>query len=303
MGRITENMTERAAEFIWLTGSTLDQRRLEHLLGAGDRIAILTALDAHRTADGGYAYALEPDVKGPMPQPLAAMAALEVLDDTDTLAQDTAEPICDWLLRHTAPDGGVPDLLESVADYPRPPWVEPPPQDQGGLLTTARSVGLLLEHGVQHPWIEGATAFCRKRISELEATHPYEVFSVIRFLDNAPDRAWAEAEAKRIGALVRDGGLVLLDPANPESIPTPPGSAEKEYTHPCEFASEPQSLAAQWFTEEELALSLDHLAADQREDGGWPIYYRRWNPAIEQQARPGFTLKALAILSAWDQAV
>jgi hypothetical protein len=303
MPRITENMIERAAEFIWLTGSTLDQRRLEHLLGAGDRDAILTALAAHRTADGGYAYALEPDVKGPMPQPLAAMAALEVLDDTDTLAQDTAEPICGWLLHHTAPDGGVPDLLESIAAYPRPPWVEPPPQDQGGLLTTARSVGLLLEHGIQHLWIEGATAFCRKRISELEATHPYEVFSVIRFLDNAPDRAWAESEAERIGALVRDGGLVLLDPANPEGIPTPPGYAEEEYTHPCEFASDPQSLAAQWFSEEELALSLDHLAADQREDGGWPIYYRRWNPAIEQQARPGFTLKALAILNAWDQAV
>ncbi|MFG3341926.1 hypothetical protein [Glycomyces sp. NPDC048151] len=302
MRRITETMTDRAAEFIWLTGTALDQRRMEHLLGAGDRVAILTALAAHRTADGGYGYALEPDVKGPMPQPLAAMAALEVLDETDTLAQDTAGPVCDWLLRHTAPDGGVPDLLPSISDYPRPPWVEAPPQDRGGLLTTARSAGLLLKHGIEHPWVTGATAFCRDRIGELEATHPYEVFSVVRFLNHAPDRAWAEAEAKRIGALVRDGGLVLLDPANPEGIPTPPGYAEEEYTHPCEFASSPESLAAQWFSEEELAVSLDRLAGEQREDGGWPIYYRRWNPAIEQQARPGFTLSALRTLRAWDQA-
>jgi hypothetical protein len=301
MARITEHMTERAAEFIWLTGSTLDQRRLEHLLGAGDRDAILTAVAAYRTADGGYAYALEPDVKGPMPQPLAAMAALEIMAETDTLAQDTAEPVCDWLRHYAAPDRGVPDLLDTITDYPHPPWVEPSPQDRGGLLTTARCAGLLLEHGIEHAWVDEASTFCRNRISALETTHPYEVLSVIRFLDSTPDRDWAASEAKRIGALVRDG-LVLLDPANPDGLPAPPGYAEEEYTYPCEFASDPKSLAAQWFSEEEMALSLDHLAADQREDGGWPIYYRRWDPAIEQQARPGFTLRALTILNAWDRA-
>ncbi|MEU5156367.1 hypothetical protein [Glycomyces sp. NPDC021274] len=305
MGRITDTMTERAAEFIWLTGSALDQRRLEHLLGEGDRDAVLTALAGHRTADGGYAYALEPDVKGPAPQPLAAMSALEVLDDTDALDQDTAGPVCDWLLRHTAPDGGVPDLLPSISRYPHPPWVEPPPQDRGGLLTTARSAGLLLAHRIDHPWLTGATAFCRNAIAELETTHPYEVFSIVRFLDglarDPADRAWAETQAERIGALVRDAGLVLLDPANPDGIPTPPGYADEEYTHPCEFAADPHSLAARWFSAEEMAASLDHLAADQRDDGGWPIYYRRWNPAIEQQARPGFTLRALRTLKAWDQ--
>lgn len=305
MGRITDTMTERAAEFIWLTGSTLDQRRLEHLLGEGDRDAVLTALAGHRTADGGYAYALEPDVKGPAPQPLAAMSALEVLDDTDALDQDTAGPVCDWLLRHTAPDGGVPDLLPSISRHPHPPWVEPPPQDRGGLLTTARSAGLLLAHGIDHPWLTGATAFCRNAIAELETTHPYEVFSIVRFLDglarDPADRAWAETQAERIGTLVRDAGLVLLDPANPDGIPTPPGYADEEYTHPCEFAADPHSLANRWFSAEEMAASLDHLAADQRDDGGWPIYYRRWNPAIEQQARPGFTLRALRTLKAWDQ--
>jgi hypothetical protein len=301
MARITEHMTRQAAAFIWLTGSTLDQRRLEHLLGAGDHDAILTALTAHRTPDGGYAYALEPDAKGPMPQPLTAMTALEILHETDTLAQDTAQPICDWLRHHTAPDRGVPDLLDTITDYPRPPWVEPPPQNQGGLLTTARCTGLLLRHGIEHDWVDDASTFCRNRIDALETTHPYEAFSIIRFLDNTPDHDWAASAAQRIGTLVRDGGLVLLDPANPEHQPTPPGYADDEHTHPCDYATEPDSLAAQWFTPDELAASLDHLAAAQREDGGWPLHYRRWNPAIEQQARPGFTLRALAILNAWDQ--
>jgi hypothetical protein len=224
MPRITDTMIERAAEFIWLNGSALDQRRLPLALGGGDREAVRTALAAYRTPDGGFAYAIEPDVKGPEPQPISAMSAFEVLDDADALDQDTAGPVCDWLTRHTTGDGGVPDLLANITSYPRPPWVEPPPQDRGGLLTTARTAGLLLKHGIEHPWLDGATAFCRKAISELESTHPYEVFSVVVFLDHAPDRAWAASESKRIGTLVRDDGLVLLDPANPDGLTPPPGS-------------------------------------------------------------------------------
>jgi hypothetical protein len=303
MARITDTMIDRAAEFIWLTGSTLDQRRLALLLGSGDSDAVRGALAAYRTADGGFAFAIEPDVKGPAPHPISAMSAFEVLDEADALDQQTAAPVCDWLLRHTTEDGGVPDLLTNIVDYPRPPWVEPPPQDRGGLLTTARTAGLLLKHGIEHPWIDGAIAFCRKAISELEATHPYEVISIVVFLDHAPDRAWAAAESKRIGALVRDTGLVLLDPANPEGLTPPPGYAVAEFTFACDFASSPQSLAAEWFTADEMAVALDHLVSEQREDGGWPIHYRRWNPAIEQQARPGYTLSALRTLRAWDQAV
>lgn len=301
MARITDTMTDRAAEFIWLTGNALEQRRLALLLGGGDRDAVRTALAAYRTADGGYAFAIEPDVKGPDPHPISAMGALEILDETDTLDQEAAAPVCDWLLRHTTADGGVPDLLANIADYPRPPWVEPPPQDRGGLLTTARTAGLLLKHGIGHPWLDGATAFCRKAISGLEATHPYEVFSIVIFLDNAPDRAWAAAESKRIGALVRDTGLVLLDPANPERLTPPPGYAVAEFTYACDFAPTPESLAAEWFTAGEMDVALDHLVSEQREDGGWPIHYRLWNPAIEQQARPGYTLSALRKLRAWDE--
>ncbi|WP_026928845.1 hypothetical protein [Glycomyces tenuis] len=302
MARITDTMIERSAEFIWLTGGVLDQRRMALFSGSGSREAALAALAAHRTDDGGYAFALEPDVKGPEPQPIAAMTALALLDEIGALDQGTAAPICDWLARVTAADGGVPDLLPTIDAYPRPPWVAAPPQDRGGLLTTARTVGLLLKHRIDHPWIEGATAFCREAIGAIEATHPYEVLSVGVFLDHVPDRPFARAASKRLGELVRDMRLVLLDPANPEGVPSPPGYAEEEFSFACDFAPSPRSLAAEWFSEAELRTSLDHLAAEQREDGGWPIHYRLWSPAIEQQARPGFTLVALHVLRAWDQA-
>jgi hypothetical protein len=303
MPRITDTMTARAAEFVWLTGGALDQHRFALLSGRGSREGALAALDAHRTPDGGFAFALEADVKGPDPQPLTAMTALEVLDEIGALDQGTGAPVCDWLARHTAPDGGVPDLLDTITAYPRPPWVQAPPQDRGGLLTTARAVGTLLKHRVDHPWVEGAAAFCREAIDRIEATHPYEVFSAVAFLDHCPDRAWAEAASKRLCALVRDGDLVLLDPANPDGIATPPGYAEREFSFACDFAPTPRSIAAAWFGEDEMRTALDHLAAEQGEDGGWPIRYRLWNPAIEQQARPRSTIGALMVLRAWEGVV
>jgi len=300
MALITDTMTERSAEFVCLTGGVLDQRRMALFTGSGSREAALAALDAHRTPDGGFAFALEPDVKGPDPQPLAAMTALEILDEIGALDQRAGGKACDWLARHTAPDGGVPDLLTTIEKYPRPPWVQVPAQDHGGLLTTARAAGMLLKNRIEDQWVDGAVAFCSKAIDGLQASHPYELYSVVAFLDHCPDRAWAQAASKRIGDLVREGGLVLLDPANPEGISTAPGYAEHEFSFAYDFATTPESLAAGWFTKAELRLALDHLVAEQREDGGWPIHYKLWNPAIEQQARPGATLRALRVLKAWE---
>ncbi len=297
--RIDETVTGRAAQFVWRTGGLLDQRRMALFLGTGSAGAVRDAVLAHRTSDGGFAFAIEPDVKGPEPQPLSAMGAVEILDEAGRLDQETGAGVCEWLTRWTAPDGGVPDLLDSIAAVPHPPWVQAPPQDQGGLLTTARTVGILRRNGIEHPWIEGAAAFCRDRIDALEATHPYEVFSVAAFLGSEPDRAWAEGVAKRIGAIVR-AGLVLLDPSNPGGLEPPAGYAPGEHHLACDFAPTPGSVGAGWFTAAEMGAALDFRAAEQGEDGGWPIHYRRWHPGIEQQARPGFTIAALRTLRAWE---
>ncbi|GAA1691079.1 hypothetical protein GCM10009830_43520 [Glycomyces endophyticus] len=291
-------MERRAAEFVWRTGGVLDQRRLEAVTGAGSAGAVRAAVLAHRTPEGGFAYGIEPDVKGPAAQPLSAMGAVEILAEAGALDESTGVAVCEWMARHAAPGGGVPDLLASIAAYPRPPWVAPTPQDQGGLLTTARTVGLLRGAGVAHPWLEAATAWCRGRIDALEATHPYEVFSVSAFLESEPDRMWADRSAERIGAIVR-AGLVLLDPADTAAA-VPPGYAPGEHHLACDFAPRPDSPGAAWFTGAEMRAALDARAAEQAEDGGWPIHYRRWHPGIEQQARPGFTVAALRTLRAWE---
>jgi hypothetical protein len=60
----------------------IDQRRFAYLFGDGTAEAVQAALDAYRNPDGGYGWALEPDGRGPVSQPVHALTALEILDET-----------------------------------------------------------------------------------------------------------------------------------------------------------------------------------------------------------------------------
>jgi hypothetical protein len=68
-----------AITFLSIHGRILERRRMQLLLGEGTAKDVLTALDAYRTADGGYGWGLEPDLRSTTSQPVAAMHALEVL--------------------------------------------------------------------------------------------------------------------------------------------------------------------------------------------------------------------------------
>ncbi|GLI03736.1 hypothetical protein [Phytohabitans aurantiacus] len=298
MNRLNPDMSRRAAAFVWLTGRVLDQRRLAHFTGGNGVDEVLRALDAYETSDGGHAFALEPDIRGPLPQPLTSMTALRVLDEVGALDAGRAARICTWLAGHVTPDGGIPAVLGTILAYPRPPWIVPPEPLAGGLLPTGRIAGLLLKHGVGAPWLDGAVEFCWSAVEGLTTSHPYEVESAVAFLDHAPDRSRAAKAAARLGDLVRDESLVLVDPSRPETARPAPGYAETEFHYAYDFAPTPSSLAAAWFTGTEWAAALDHLAAAQQDDGGWPILWRQWSPTTAFEARPAVTVEALRTLRA-----
>lgn len=302
MAWINDTVIERAGRFLWASGRVLEQRRFAFLFGDEDDPAgVLTALDAYRGRDGGYAYGLEPDVRGPAPQPIALPAALAVLEETGALDASRARRLCDWLAGVTAPDGGVPAVLPTLRPYPRPPWLPISGEPHGELLATGQILGPLLRLGVDHPWPRTATEFCRAAVEGLRQTHPYEVRAAVAFLDAAPDRTWARRQAERLGDLVREQRLVLLDPDHPERVRLAPGYAPGEYHLPHDVAPRPDSLARAWFTDAQTRRGLRHLAAAQREDGGWPITWARWSATTEVEARPGVTLAALLTLRAYDR--
>ncbi|MFI5770802.1 hypothetical protein ACIA74_20035 [Streptomyces sp. NPDC051658] len=288
----------RAEQFIWLTARVLEQRRFAHHFLEGSADAVETALAAYLNEDGGYGNALEPDLRGPVSQPLHTAHALNVLDSIGRCDGLRVERICRFLTEVSTKEGALPALLPTQRGYPAAPFipiVDDPPAE---LLATGPVVGLLHRNAVWHAWLFRATDFCWAAVDALDRSHPYEIEAALAFLDGAPDRARAEAAADRLGRLVRDQRLAVLDPERRAEYPVATGYAPGEQHFPYDYARTPESLARHWFTDEELSRSLDHLAAEQQADGGWPVNWRQWAPGTALEGRPIVTLKALLTLRA-----
>ena len=284
-------MVDKAERFVTLNGRVLERRRFGFLFRGGPAAPVLAAVDAYRNPDGGFGHALEPDGRGPGSQPVHTLVALGVLDELGALDAERGAPICDYLASITGPDGGVPFVHPNIREHPRAPWWQVTEDGAGSLMPTAELAGLLHRNGISHPWLDGADEFCWQRIEKLGDTHAYEVAACARFLDDAPDRARAEEVADRLGTLVRERNMVVFTGDRRE------GEAHK----PQDYAPTPSSLAARWFTEAELAASVAELAAEQREDGGWPIHWPAWTPVTEFEWRPVASIQALLTLRAYGR--
>ncbi|MFJ9597279.1 hypothetical protein ACIRS3_31630 [Streptomyces virginiae] len=292
---------DRAERFIWLTARVLEQRRFAfHFLG-GDADPVDTALGSYLNPDGGYGHALDPDLRGPLSQPLHTAHALRVLDGLGRCAGQRIERLCRHLTGVSTPDGALPVVFPAPQDYPTAPYHLVHDNPAGELLTTGPVVGLLHRNRVWHAWLFRATDFCWDRVENLHRTHPYEVQSAVAFLDGVPDRARAAAAADRLGRLVREQRLVVLDPRRRADFPPAPGYAPGEQLFPHDFARRPESLARGWFTDEEMRRSLDFLAAAQQADGGWPVRREAWAPGSSLERRPIATLEALLTLRAYGR--
>ncbi|MER5811942.1 hypothetical protein ABT143_27780 [Streptomyces sp. NPDC002033] len=291
----------RAEPFIWLTARVLEQRRFSfHFLG-GEADAVDAALGAYLGADGGYGHALDPDLRGPLSQPLHTAHALRVLDGLGRCSGQRIERLCRHLTRVSTPEGALPLALPGPRAYPGAPYHPVHDDPPGELLTTGPVVGLLHRNRIWHAWLFRATDFCWERIETLRHWHPYEVQSAVAFLDGAPDRPRAAAAADRLGRLVRERRLAVLDPDRREEYPPAPGYAAGERLFPYDYAARPGSLARGWFTDEEMRRSLDFLAAQQQPDGGWPVHRRAWAPGSSLERRPIATLEALLTLRAYGR--
>ncbi|MGC3001435.1 hypothetical protein ACPF8X_24440 [Streptomyces sp. G35A] len=293
----------RAERFVWLTARVLEQHLFAHRFRGGAAGPVETALDAYRNEDGGYGHALEPDLRGPVSQPLHTARALRVLDAVGRCGGRRAEDVCRYLTSVSTADGALPAIHPSQRGYPTAPFVPVVDDPPSELLSTGPVVGLLHRNEVWHAWLFRATDFCWRAAESLEASHPYEIEAAVAFLDSAPDRARAEAAAERLGRLVRGQRLAALDPDHLDACPVAPGYAPGEHHFPHDYARTPHSLARAWFTDGEMERSLDFLSAEQQEDGGWPVRWRRWAPAPALEARSGVTIDALHTLRAYGRPI
>jgi hypothetical protein len=284
------DVLDAAADFVWRTGRLIDRHRFAHQFLGGDRAPVLAALAAYQNPDGGFGNALEPDLRGPASQPETLEVAFWVLDRVDAMDHPMVPAACDWLVGASTAEGGVPFVLPSALEHPRAPWWQTGQDPPASLVPTAAVAGLLHKHRVDHPWLAPATAWTWRAVDAIEQASPYEVRSVLPFLEHVPDRERAEGAFRRVGELTLTQGLVALDPA-----------AEGEVHGPLELAPSPDSMARRLFADQVIEAHLDHLQASQRPDGGWTVNFPAWTEAAGLEWRAWVTVHNLGVLRAYGR--
>ncbi|WP_433789455.1 hypothetical protein [Actinoplanes sp. CA-252034] len=278
---------DAAARFVAMNGRVLDWRRMRFLLGAATAEQVLTVLDGFRNPDGGYGWALEPDLRSVTSQPVAAMHALEVLAEVGD-PSERAPRLFDWLAEHSLGDGGIPFALPFAdVDGSAPHWTTADPDASSLQMTTqlaaqAHRLARVRPDLAGHPWLTGATRYCLTVIDGLSgAPSAYELMFVMQFLDVVPEPG---ALLERMAGFVRTDG------------PTPVGGAGGEVLHPLAFTPHADGPSRALFSKEAIAADLERLAAGQQDDGGWTVDFPAYSPAAAVEWRGYATVGSVRIL-------
>jgi hypothetical protein len=285
----------RIQSFLTTHARLLDRRRGDLAVGAGDPDLAVAALAAHRNPDGGYGWALEPDLRAPASQPVAALHAFEVFEEIAPRTSPLAAELCDWLDAVSLPAGALPFALPG-ADSPgtAPFWAAADPAEPSLHITSAvagiaHRVGRHDPAVAAHPWLARATSWCLDEIPRVTADdHALLLLYVLVLLDALhDDEPRAREELARVGAfLPADGRLQVA------------GGADDEALRPLDFAPEPGGPLRALFDATAIERDLDRLEAEQDEDGGWRVSWIDRSPAAALEWRGYATVRAVRILVA-----
>jgi hypothetical protein len=299
-GDMTFDLTAAVA-FATTHARILDRRRLALALGepapdgddVGDPAGVLSALDAHRNPDGGYGWALEPDLRSAGSQPAAAMHALEVLAELAPTVSPRSAELCGWLDQVTLPDGGLPFVLPIDDPTGCAPWWKAGDPTTSSLQMTAQVAArahLVARHDpavAEHPWLGRATDWCLDAVRALDARpHAYELLFALHFLDAASDTVAEVGELlDRLGAFLPPDGVLPVE-----------GGAEGEALNPLVVSPAPDRPVRRLLAPEVIAADLDRLAGSQQADGGWLVDFPSSSPAAALEWRGHATVRAVTTL-------
>lgn len=250
-----------ARSFVYSQARVLEQRLHATLFDGAPPTGVARALEAFANDDGGLGHGLEPDKRCPDSQPLDLQFGFEALVLAGADASGIANRAAGFLATIADDRGAVPFLLPSARAYPHAAHLGLDVFYEPRVWPTSSLAGWLHSFGVEHEWLDRATAFS---FAELEREPPGDAHAIreaLRFLRHAPDRERADALRPAVAAKL-DGAAYFLADADDEEY----GVTPLEFDEPSLFA--PAQIDAH----------LDRLASEQQADGGWPL---RWEPPSE----------------------
>jgi hypothetical protein len=138
-----------------------------------------------------------------------------------------------------------------------------------------------------HPWPARATEYCLAASEAIGDTpHALALTFALQVLDAVHDtHPGAPALLARLGEHIPAGGLMQVG-----------GGLEDEFMRPLDFAPFPDRPLRSLFAPAVISAELERLAAQQRDDGGWPVDFANYSPMAALEWRGHMTVRALTIL-------
>jgi hypothetical protein len=280
-----------ASDFMASHARLLDRRRCALLFGDDGAEPVLDALAAYANPDGGFGWALHPDLRSTTSQPVGAMHGFEILAEVAPSTSPLAPRLCDWLDQVSLESGALPFAFPFAdATGSAPLWGGSDPA-QPSFLITAAVCGFA--HRVadpavaEHPWLARATNWCLREMAGWEKPDMAIAFRFgLQLLDALKEKGADDGKLERLGA--------LLPPS--ASMPVP-GGAEGERMRPLDFSPEPGPLR-EVIGADVISGDLDDLAAEQDAEGGWNVDFQVYSPAAVLEWKGEATVRALRILKA-----
>ncbi len=284
-----------AAAFADTHARLVDRRRLDLLLHDGPPERVLAALAPYRNADGGFGWALEPDLRAPTSQPVGALHAFELLEEVAPLTSPFAVDLCDWLDAVTLADGGLPFALAGASGPGTAPWwagADPTASSLHITSAVCAAAHRLRPHDpaiAGHRWLQRSTDFCMRALAgDAEPAVGYELCFVLQMLDATADVVpEAPAQLARLARLLPPSGELPVR-----------GGVEDEKLRPLYYTPWPGRPLREHVAPEAIERDLDRLAVEQRDDGGWTVDFPSSSPAGALEWRGYATVRAIAVLRA-----
>jgi hypothetical protein len=283
---MTDEIFRSAREFIYGNARLLEQRLFAALFEGAAGHGVVDALRGYQNDDGGFGHGLEPDKRCPASLPGDVEFALRTLVAAGVSDRQMVRRACDYLASVAEDTGAVPLAFPVIERYPRAEhwgaWTYQP-----GVFPTAGLAGLLHAMGVDHPWLDTATAYCWATLDTDLPDDAHALAAVLLFCEHVPDRQQAATAAARVVERLPAAAWYRTDPDDPAYGVTP-----------LHLAPTPDSRWRDLFADEGLDGHLARLARDQQPDGGWPISWQPPSDAAALEWRGIETMRALNVLSA-----
>jgi hypothetical protein len=241
---------------------------------------------AYQNADGGLGHALEPDLRSPLSQPLFVEIGLRAMQDVGWKDPALASSFCAFLEKVSDDKSLVPAILPNAQEFPHAAhWGHPQPPS---INPTAAICGLLIDQGVQHPWLARATATCYDMLLTEPPDEAHGLVCAAIFAEHLPDKQLSDRLEAMLGAQLKTASFFI------------PEAPVRDYgLTPLHFAPSPASRWRNLFTAAQIRGHLEDLKSKQMSDGGWPISWDPPGPAAVCEWRGRWTLDAIKILVAY----